>query len=140
MLFLIGVVAITVAPFNFHEQTSSSEASFAEKAVVGRRQILEAVGEGAQTQRFSGRIFPQKLGGLGELEMMQQQQSAQEAIPVMRGDGVPLGWYVITQIDVKSQRFDAQGLGRYLEIEVTLRRSDPPSAAGVFGLLSSLFG
>lgn len=140
MLFLIGSVAITVTDLNFHEGSESTEATFAEKSVLGKRPPLEAVGDGPETRKFSGRLFPHKLGGLDELEVLRAHKTAQQAVPVMRGDGVPLGWYVITNMEVKSQRFDAQGVGRYLEIEITLKRSDPPGAAGVFSLLSSLFG
>lgn len=139
MLFMIGAVAVEVWPFNFHEGSSSNEATFAEKAVLGRRPILEAVGDGTSTLKFSGRLFPQKLSGMAELDQMQAQRAAQYAVPVMRGDGTPLGWFVITQVDVKSSRFAADGVGRVIEVEITMKQSDPPGAVGIGAILSSLF-
>jgi uncharacterized protein len=139
MLFMIGAVPIEVWPFNAHEGSSSNEATFAEKAVLGRRPILEAVGDGASTLKFSGRLFPKKLGGLAELDQMQAQRAAQYAVPVMRGDGTPLGWFVITQVDVKSSHFAADGIGKVLEVEISLKQSDPPGPVGIGAILSSLF-
>jgi phage protein U len=143
MLYMIGAVEIQVWPFNAHDVSQSDEADFAEKAILGRRQPSEAVGEGAGTLKLSGRLFPQKFGGLDEAEVMDAQRQAQRAVPVMRGDGVPLGWYVITQFDRKSSRLDAQGVGRVIEIEVSLRKTDGGGLVGagaVAAMLSQLLG
>lgn len=143
MLYMIGAVEIEVFPFNAHEVSQSDEASFAEKAILGRRQPSEAVGEGASTLKMSGRMFPQKLGGMDEADLLDAQRQAQKALPVMRGDGVPMGWYVITQFDRKSSRLDAQGVGRVIEVEISLRKTDGgglAGAGGVAALLSQLLG
>lgn len=136
---MIGAVAVEVWPFNVTEWTGKNESTFVEKAVLGRRPPIEAVGEGPGALSFSGRLFPVKLGGLGELEMLQQQRRLQVALPVIRGDGVPLGWHVITDLQHKHQRLTVTGVGHYVDIEFSLKASDPPAPAAMFGLLSGLF-
>lgn len=140
MLYMVGGVMIEVVGFNITETDGSAEAGFAEKAVVGRRPVLEAVGEGPETLSLSGRLFPHKFGGLSEVEALQSQRQAQIAIPVLRGDGVPLGFFVITGLTQKHSKLDREGVGRVVDIEIKLKRSDLPSAGDVGSFLADLFG
>jgi phage protein U len=141
MLMCIGAVVVDVYPLNFENVDRKGTASFAEKSVVGRRPILEAVGEGEETFELSGKMFPQKLGGLGSLELLRSQMAAQEALPFMRGDGTPLGWVVITDVQDKSRHLNPDGVGRMIEVSVSLKRSDPAGVGGgIVGLLFGLFG
>lgn len=140
MLYMVGSVMVEVVGFNVTETDGAFEAGFAEKAVVGRRPILEAVGEGPETLSLSGRLFPEKFGGLGEVEQLQAQRQAQMAIPVMRGDGTPLGFFVITGLSQKHTKLDRGGVGKIVDIEIKLKRSDPPGAGAIGSFLNDLFG
>lgn len=142
MLMCIGASVVEVYPLNFENVDRKSTASFAEKSVVGRRPLLEAVGEGEETFELSGKLFPHRFGGLGALELLRTQMASQETLPFMRGDGVPLGWVVITDVQDKSKYLGPQGVGRMIDISISLKRSDPAnaSAGGLVGLLFSLFG
>ncbi len=140
MLYIVGGVVIEVVGFNVTESDASFEASFAEKAVVGRRPVLEAVGEGPETLSLSGRLFPRKFGGLTEVEALQAQRQAQQAVHVLRGDGVPLGFFVITAMTAKHTKLDQQGVGQIVDFDIKLKRSDPPAPGDIGSFLSDLFG
>jgi uncharacterized protein len=139
MLYALGGVAFEVWPLNTHEVEKSSEAGFAEKAVVGRRPILEFVGEGPQTFRIGGRLFPQKLGGLDELRALDEHRINGKALPLMRGDGTPMGWFVIESLRERSAMLDARGVGKVIEFDVSLKRADKSSGGSLFSILYSLF-
>jgi phage protein U len=138
MLYLLGAVRFEVWPVNAEEVERETGADFAEKPVIGRRPILEFVGEGSETITLSGRLFPEKLGG--SLEMLQAQRAAGRAVPLMRGDGRPFGWVVIERVSESSSRLMADGVGRMIEFNVSVRRSEAPGAGGYFGIISGLFG
>jgi len=138
MLAQLGAVTFELRPLNIHETSRSSSATFAEKPVIGRRPPLEAVGEGAQTFSLSGRIFPEKLGGLMNLELLNQQMAAQIPVPYVRGDGVPMGWVVIESVTEKGAHLDQTGVGRVIDFEVSLKRSDPPSFGQIYSILSGM--
>ena len=140
MLMMIGAVPVEVYPLNAHEYTRTDAARFAEKAVVGARPPLEAVGEGEGTLKVSCKLFPEKLGGLSYIDILRAQQSAQQGVPVMRGDGAPLGFMVITEISEKHERLDAAGVGRIVTVEISLKKADPPGPAALFAILAGLFG
>lgn len=140
MLMMIGAVAVEVWPFNATEYAQQDAGRFAEKSVIGRRPILEAVGEGEGSLTVTCKVFPQKLGGLDHIEVLQGQRAAQAAMPVMRGDGVPLGFMVITDIRVRHEHLDARGVGRVVTCEISLKKSEPPAASAIVAMLSGLFG
>lgn len=140
MLMMIGAVAVEVYPFNATGYTESGEGSFAEKAVLGARQPLEAVGKGADTLKVQAKLFPAKLGGLAELELLRAQMASQISLPVMRGDGIPLGWRVVTELEARHSHLGRDGVGQVIEVDITLKRADPPGAAAIVAMLSGLFG
>ena len=139
MLAQLGVVAFEVAPFNFHENEFEGSARFAEHAVLGRRPTLEFVGEGPETWSISGRIFPELFGGLDQMAAMHDMRRSGRPQPWMRGDGVYMGWVVISAVSETATYIGKQGVGRWIEFDIALRRTDPPDAAGMFSLLVSLF-
>ena len=138
MLYQLGSLAIQVAPFNAHEVSETGEAEYAVKPVVGREPPLEFVGEGGNEMTISGRLFPHELGGLTELEVLQQMRRGGKPQYLMRGDGRAMGWWAITTVDARSSYLDAKGVGRQIEVSITLRRAQTPSAVSFFSLMAGL--
>ena len=93
MLAQLGSVQMEVWPLNLTETSLDSEATFAEKSVMGCRPPLEFVGPGAETRTLKCKLFPGKFGGLSSLQRLQAQQTSGLPMPFMRGDGTALGWF-----------------------------------------------
>ena len=139
MLAQLGSVAFEVSPFNFHENSFEGTSRFAEHPVLGRRPTLEFVGEGPETWEISGRIFPEFSGGTDQMAAMHDMRRSGRPQPWMRGDGIYMGWVVIDSVSETATKINGHGVGRWIEFDVSLRRTDPPDAAGMFSLLVSLF-
>ncbi|MFO1151012.1 MAG: phage tail protein [Alsobacter sp.] len=139
MLMQLGAVTFDVTPFNMHEHVRETAATFVSKDVLGRRPPLEFVGEGEESFTFEGRLFPQKLGGLERLDVLHDMRQSGTALPLMRGDGVPLGWFVIESVREQSTYLDAAGVGKLVAFTITLKRSDAASPGSIFGIISGLF-
>lgn len=140
MLMQLGSVTFDVVHFNTHENSRSSEATFAEKSVLGRRPPLEFVGEGGETFTIKGKIFPHKFGGLDGLALLDAARRSGAAQFLMRGDGTPLGFFVVESVSEASKHLDATGVGREITYDVTIKRSDAPSALGYFNSIFALLG
>ena len=141
MLYMLGPVMIDVYPYNVHEVSHDAKTDFAKKSVLGRRQPNEHVGEGDETIKLSGRIYPYKLpGGLETHEVLNMIREAGEPQFLLRGDGAALGWYLIESVSEKSSFLSPTGVGQMIEIEISLIRDDPPSAAGFMGAFAGMFG
>jgi len=139
MLCQLGPLQFTIAPFNMHETDHDAGASFASHEVLGSMPSLEFVGEAQESWTVRGRLFPEKFGGMGDMGTLHSLRRSGAAQFFMRGDGVPMGWVVIERVTEKSQYIGANGVGRVIEFEVTLKRSKGPNAAGIFSALLSLF-
>jgi phage protein U len=138
MLMTIGSTAFEVAPLNMHGLEGSGVTEYAIKDVAGAEPPLEYVGEGANTLRIAGRLFPLKFGGLGEYGRLDQARTSGEPQYVMRGDGKPLGWFVIERLTERHSFLDARGVGKMIDFDVELRRSPGPLDGAFFSIVAGL--
>lgn len=133
MLMTIGPIALDIWPLNPTETERTTGAEYAEKGIIGRRPALEFMGEAAEQLRVSVSLFPAKLGGLDELANLQALRASGRPQYVMRGDGRPLGWFVIASLTESSSYLDAQGVGQVIEVEIEMTRGDGPDDANFHG-------
>lgn len=140
MLMVLGALAFEVWPFNPTGTGSESGGEYVEKPVMGRRPPLEFVGEATENFTISAKLFPAKLGGLGSLDQLHAIRKSGIPQYLMRGDGVPLGWYVVSNIGEQSSYLDAKGVGQQIEVEISLRRADAPQDADFFATVIGMLG
>jgi phage protein U len=140
MLMQLGALAFEVAPFNTHANDRQAAADYAAKDLLGRRRSREFVGEGDEKITIRGRLFPEVIGGLGGLAVLDAMRASGTAQPLVRGDGANLGWFVIEKVTEKSSLLGRQGIGRLIEFEIDLTRADPASGPDFLGFLFALFG
>ena len=126
-----GAVQFEVAPVNVHQVDQTRGFDFAEKAVLGRRPRLEGVGQAAEELAFQGKLFPKRIGGLDEFQALHKLRSAGKSVHLMRGDGTPLGWFVIRSIREGSTFLAKDGIGQVIDFDLQLARADPPAGSSV---------
>ena len=139
MLMMIGPVSFDVAPFNAHQHDQQRQTAFVAKPVLGGSEPMEYVGEGAASLSISGRIFPERFGGLEGLELLNMARASGTPQWFMRGDGGMMGWVVIEKVGERSSYLDSNGVGRVVDVDITLRRVGPPLAATFFSAFVGLF-
>jgi len=139
MLMTLGPIKFEVYPFNATEYGHDHEATFVEKPVLGARPPLEWVGEGAEGWSITAKIFPHRFGGLGDLKKLYQARAAGRPLYLMRGDGAQMGWVVIDRVSERSSYLDAHGIGRAIEVDISVRRSAKPSNGSFFSVFSGMF-
>ena len=140
MLMALGPVTFEIAPFNPQKTDRTTSASWAEKSVIGRRPPLEFTGDGPETIKIAAKLFPEKFGGLSSLATLDTMRASGVPHFLMRGDGTPLGWFVVEQVAEKSSYLDAHGVGRSIEVDIVCKRADAPGAEGYMAALLSLIG
>ena len=139
MLMSLGPVRFEIYPFNATDYGHEHESSFVEKPVLGTRPPLEWVGEGPESWSITARIFPHKFGGLGDLKKLYQARAAGRPLYLMRGDGAQMGWVVVEKVAERSSYLDAKGIGRVVDVDITLRRAAKPSNGSFFSLFAGMF-
>jgi phage protein U len=138
-LFNIGAVAITTAGFTADGYSRTGEGSTASKAVMGRLDVQEPVGEGGETFSITGQLLPYHQGGLRDLQTLENYRKSGQAIPVMRGDGLALGYYTVQNVNEKHAHLSRQGVGYALRYSVQLKKAQPVFSANIVSQLIGLF-
>ena len=137
MLYSFGPLSWRVFPFNTHEVGADRDADFAVKPLLGRPPAREFMGDGDKSVEFRCRLFPLAVGGLDELGLADRIREAGVPQLLIRGDGAVVGWYVLDKIREISTYLNADGIGRKVEVDIHLSRSDPPSPSAFFALLGA---
>lgn len=140
MLILLGPLQFKVAPFNTTEYSHSHSASFAEKPIIGARPPLEWTGDGTETWSIRANLFPKKFGGESALTILALMRKMGAPQYMMRGDGTLMGWVVVTDVSERSSYLAADGVGKVVEVDISLTRSSMPTPAGYFEAAKNLFG
>lgn len=138
MLYSWGTIQFEVSPLNVHESDHVTGTDWARKEIAGAGVYREWVGEGDEEIVLRGRIFPQKLGGLSELEMLESFRRAGQAEQLMRGDGQPMGWFVLERLARTHRFLDQSGVGQVIQFEATFMRCPVPDANEHFPFLYRL--
>lgn len=141
MLYKIGALTLDTRPFSVDEVQRTTSADFADKPIVGGPVAREFMGEGDDKITLSGQLVPFKTGGLTELEMLRSMLRSGQKLPVLRGDGTRLGWYVITEISEGHRELMRDGVGFFIKHSINLLKVSPEGASpSVIGTILSLFG
>lgn len=144
-LFQIGPVTLDTFPMGPTSFSRDSGADLAAKPVMGRLQPREFMGEADQPVTITGQILPTRLGGLPDLEQLHSLARAGTKVPVMRGDGTMLGWYVLEKVSEQHKDLTQYGIGFVVAYTLQLIKVDTDGAVGnaqaggMIGMLMSLF-
>lgn len=139
MLYMLGTLIVDTMPFSINRMDRSSEASIATKAVMGGLQPKEFTGEGDEEITLSGEILPWKIGGMNELETLDEMRRTGTRFPLLRGDGWRPGWYVITRFSEGHTEIMRDGVGFVVEHRISMTKTAPDAGAGqqvISGLLN----
>jgi phage protein U len=137
-LYQWGPLQFEVWPLNVHEFDHQTGTEWAHKLVVGAPVYREYTGEDDETINFRGRIFPYRIGGMSELELLNATRRAGIANLLIRGDGVIMGWYVCEKLMRSNKELSAEGVGQVIEFEADFARIPSPEDGASY--LSQLWG
>jgi len=138
MLYHLGPLKIDVTPFNVDGVTRKSATDYAAKPILGKEPPLEYVGEGTTTMRLKGSIFPEAIGGMDELNLLQSMRASGKPQNLLRGDGAVLGWFAVLDVTEKHSHLGTNGVGNRIDVQINLQRAGRPSAFGLFNIIAGL--
>jgi len=138
MLMMLGPIKFEVLPFNTDGYSHGHEAGFAEKPVLGARPPLEFVGDGPESWTIKARLYPEKFGGMGHLELLYQARASGRPQYMMRGDGALMGWVNILSVSERSSYLGANGVGKVIDVDISVKRCSRPSAGSFFSILADV--
>lgn len=128
MLFTWGQLQFDCWPLNAHEFDASTATDWARKEVLGASIYREWVGELDEEITMRGRVFPYRLGGMSELELLEAYRRAGRAEQLLRGTNPVdiLGWFVIERLARSHRYLGADGVGQQINFEAVFARVPIP--------------
>lgn len=115
----------------------TTKAHLAKKAVIGGLEPEEWTGWASEIA-LSGKILPYHLGGLGAATELASFIATATVVPVMRGDGLFLGWYAVESVSEKHGQMARTGVGYEVSWDVRLVRLPKPDAGAMDLMISSV--
>ncbi|MGL5225280.1 MAG: phage tail protein [Aeromonas sp.] len=110
-------------------------------ARVGARPAYQFLGPDDETSTLSGVLLPEITGGAVVLDRLIMMAESGAAYPLIQGDGVMRGSFVIEGISTTRSEFFQDGSARKIEFSLKLKRIDNNGSGSVVnGLLGRLAG
>lgn len=91
---------------------------------VGARPAYQYTGPDDETVALSGTLYPELTGGPLTLDLLHDMAATGKAFPLIQGDGVMRGYFVIERTSITRSEFFQDGAARKLEFNLTLKRVD----------------
>ncbi len=140
MLYSVGPLMLDTRPFSVNDVQRTASADFAQKPLIGTMQSREFMGEGEDRMILSGQLLPFRTGGITELEMVHAFRRSGQRLPVLRGDGRRLGWFVVEAISETHRDLMRDGVGFFIRHSITLVKVTAEGASpSILGTILSLF-
>lgn len=136
-LMILGPVVFDLRN-NITGRGRTSKMAFAKHDVVGGAPVYEALGVDESTASLECVLHPYHFGGLARLEALELAMQAQTPLSLMRGDGVPLGWFIINEVDEKHADIAIAGVGQEVTFSLKLTRVDTPATSMITSIVSLL--
>jgi phage protein U len=124
-----------VYPLNIHEVDHLTQTDWARKEIAGAPIYREWVGENDEEIHLRGRIFPYRIGGLTELQVIEAMRRQGIAGLMVRGDGIVLGWFVCERLVRQHQHLGIAGVGQQVNFVAVFARVPVPSGEDEFPVL-----
>ncbi|MEN5279260.1 phage tail protein [Brucella sp. TWI432] len=136
-LMILGPVIFDLRN-NITGRSRNARMAYAKHDVIGAAPVYEAMGADEATANLECVLHPFHFGGLGRLEALHLAMQAQIPLSLLRGDGVPLGWHTINEIDEKHGEISTGGVGQEITFSLKLTRVDTPLTSMATSIVSLL--
>lgn len=120
----------TASPDSIDEQINWRHASHNR---VGANPAYQFVGQGPQTAKLPGVLYPEITGGVEQLDELRKMADTGKAWPWIDGSGALKGYYFISDIERKSTAFHPDGTARKIEFSLSLVRADENNSESLAG-------
>jgi len=124
MMMILGMMVFERRTLPYQTMTRNSDYRWASGSRVGTRPTLQFLGVGEESIKLSGELRPEITGGVISLFLLEQMAQQGRAWPLLGGNGMPYGMFVITSVNDTHTDFLQNGSARKINFDITLKRVD----------------
>lgn len=135
MMLALGFFVFMRQTLPFQSMQRDAEYRWPSNNRVGKRDAFQFLGVGEEKITLSGELYPELTGGRLTLTAVRQMAEEGRAWPLLAGNGLIYGMYVINSISETGAEFFSDGSPRKISFTLALTRVDE-SLAVVYGDLN----
>ncbi|QHM72470.1 phage tail protein [Mixta intestinalis] len=132
MLMIYGMLPFIQQTLPYSTMTRSNAYRWVDNVRVGERAASQFLGPGDETIKISGELRPPLIGGTASLTTLKLMADNGRAWPLISGNGLIYGMYVIQSINSTYSELYSDGSARKISFDMTLKRVDE-SLIALFG-------
>lgn len=124
MCYGLFVFSLKTIPYQVFEENKYWR--YPANSRVNHRSSLQFIGIDNETITLSGVLYPELTGGRLSLAWLERMADLGYSWPLIDGTGVPLGFFVMTNLKKTKTEFFKDGAPRKIEFTISLTKVDPP--------------
>lgn len=139
MMLALGFFVFMRQTLPFQSMQRDAEYRWPSNSRIGKRDAFQFLGVGEEKITLSGELYPEITGGKLTLTAVRLMAEEGRAWPLLSGNGMIYGMYVINSVSETGAEFFTDGSPRKITFNLALTRVDE-SLAAIYGDLSKQAG
>lgn len=139
MMLALGFFVFMRQTLPFQSMQRDAEYRWPSNSRIGKRDAFQFLGVGEETITLSGELYPEITGGKLTLTAVRLMAEEGRAWPLLSGNGMIYGMYVINSVSETGAEFFTDGSPRKITFNLALTRVDE-SLAAIYGDLNKQAG
>lgn len=124
MMMVFGMFVFMLRTVPYQQLRHSQEWRHVKNERVNQSAGWQYIGPGDDTITLDGVLYPEITGGRWSLSALETIGFAGRPWPLIEGDGLIYGMYVLTRLERGKSEFDRYGNPKKIEFTLTLSRAD----------------
>ncbi len=137
VMLQLGTFQFSTDTGAYQRLSRSTSYRWARTARIQNNDALEFAGYGADAIDLAGVIYPHYRGGLKQLDKLRGLAGLGRSLPLISGQGRPMGWWVVEEVGETQSAFFTKGAPLKQEFSLKLGRADRD---GTIGNILALLG
>lgn len=139
MMLALGFFVFMRQTLPFQSMQRDAEYRWPSNSRIGKRDAFQFLGVGEEKITLSGELYPEITGGKLTLTAVRLMAEEGRAWPLLSGNGMIYGMYVINSVSETGAEFFSDGSPRKITFNLALTRVDE-SLAAIYGDLNKQAG
>lgn len=138
MMMILGIYRFCISNAAYQSLERQSQYRWEEQVRLNNDPAMQFVGNGNETIKISGTIYPQFKGGLRQITLMRTEAGTGIPMMLISGNGNAFGRWCIIDITETQSIFMKDGTPRKISFSLTLKRYGEEKRPGVLGVVQQI--
>lgn len=140
MMLILGVYRFCISNAAYQTLSRSTEYRWEEQPRLDNEPAMQFIGQGSDTIKLDGTIYPHFKGGLRQVTLMRAEALAGTPLMLITGNGTAFGRWCIVSVEETQTFFLKDGTPRKITFSLTLKKYGEEKQSGALGIVQKIAG